>query len=77
MWITFGAADPLARLHLPLSLDQPWLIERAKNGSNGYRYGLFRLHDEIYSVFLWNGPSASQSDRSALLRALASIRAAS
>lgn len=77
LWIPFGPAEPFTGLHLPLSLDQPWQIERAKNGSNGYRYGAFRLHDQIYKVFLWNGPSAPRRDRSALLRALTSIRASS
>ena len=75
--IPFGPADPPTRLHLPLSLDQPWQIERAMNGTNGYRYGAFRLRGQIYKVFVWDGPSASRHDRSALLRALASIRDAS
>ena len=70
----FGPAEPFTRLHLPLSLDQPWQIARAGNGTTGYRYGAFRLHGQIYTVFVWNGPSAPPHDRSALLRALGSIR---
>lgn len=70
--LPFGLAEPFTRLHLPLSLDQPWQIERAR--ATGYRYGAFRLRGQIYTVFVWNGPSAPRRDRSALSRALGSIR---
>jgi hypothetical protein len=73
-WTPFGPSDPFTQLHLPLSLDQPWQIARAGNGATGYRYGAFRLHGQIYVTFVWNGPSAPPRDRSALLRALGSIR---
>jgi hypothetical protein len=72
--IPFGPAEPFTRLHLPLSLDQPWQIARAGNGTTGYRYGAFRLRGQIYVVSVWNGPSAPRSDRRALLRVLGSIR---
>ncbi len=73
-WSGFGPAAPFTRLHLPLSLDQPWTLAHGTNGHNGYRYGAFVLHGQIYKVFVWDGPSAPWHDRNALVRALASIR---
>jgi hypothetical protein len=64
------------RLHLPLSLNQPWFYERLRNGLHGYRYGLLGLGRQTYKVFLWTGAAAPPSDRAAVLNALASIRPA-
>ena len=68
---------PRPRLHLPLSLSQPWQISYARDRTSHWCWGAFRLHGEIYRVFMWNGPSAPRRDRRALVRALTSIREAS
>ena len=64
------------RLHLPLTLNQPWSEEKLGNGAVGYRWGFFRFHDSDYEVMYWSGLAAPASDRDAILRALKSIRPA-
>ena len=68
---------PPVRLHLPLSPDQPWDVERLASGAPGYRSGLFQYHGYVYSVLYWIGPDAPAADKAAVLRALRSIRPAS
>lgn len=71
-YIVIGPVGPhqLDRLHLPLSLGEPWI--RARVG--GYRYGDFRSGREIYQVMYWSGSQAPANDRLAVHRALRSIR---
>lgn len=61
------------RLHLPLSLDQPWFREHLRNGHDGYRWGYLRVHGLIYAVLFWSGRAAPAHDRAAVLTALASV----
>ena len=73
-WITIGPALPMSalRLHLPLSLHQPWFREHLKNGHDGYRWGYLRVHGRNYAVLFWSGRAAPAHDRAAVLTALAS-----
>jgi hypothetical protein len=61
------------RLHLPLSLNQPWFSERC-SVAVGCRYGLLRVSGRTYLVTYWSGPKAPAGDRAAILSALSSIR---
>ena len=61
------------RLHLPLSLHQPWFQQHLTNGSNGYRWGYLRVHGQFYEAFFWSGRAAPAKDRAAVLSALASV----
>jgi hypothetical protein len=61
------------RLHLPLSLHQPWFRERLTNGHDAYRWGYLRVHGQIYEAFFWSGRAAPTKDRAAVLSALASV----
>jgi hypothetical protein len=61
------------RLHLPLSLNQPWSREHLKNGHDGYRWGYLRVHGQFYEAFFWSGQAAPARDRAAVLSALASV----
>jgi hypothetical protein len=61
------------RLHLPLSLHQPWFREHLTNGHDGYRWGYLRVHRQIYEAFFWSGQAAPAHDRAAVLSALASV----
>ena len=74
-WLAVGPLLPKSavRLHLPLSLDQPWFREHLKNGRDGYRWGYLRVHGQFYEAFFWSGPAAPASDRAAALSALASV----
>ena len=77
--LMLGPGTTLApdRLHLPLSLKQPWYREHFANGKvGGYRYGFIRFRQADYSVTFWSGSAAPASDRAAVLRALESIRPA-
>lgn len=78
-WLGIGLGPPPSalRIHLPLSLHQPWFRERLKDGRLGYRWGYLRLRRQFYSVAYWSGRSAPARDRAAVLNALASIRPAS
>jgi hypothetical protein len=74
-----GALPPppsALRLHLPLSLHQPWFRERLTNGHHGYRWGYLRFHRQFYEVLYWSGRVAPTHDRAAVLNALSSIRLA-
>jgi hypothetical protein len=73
-WLAIGPLLPRSavRLHLPLSLDQPWFREHLTNGHDGYRWGYLRVHGQYYEAFFWSGRDAPARDRAAVLRALAS-----
>jgi hypothetical protein len=73
---TIGAPPPPSalRLHLPLSLDQPWFREHLRNGRHGYRWGYLSFHGQPYAVTFWSGRAAPARDRAAVLSALTSIR---
>ena len=74
-WVAIGPIFPSAvRLHLPLSLDQPWFREHLRNGHRGYRWGYLSLHRQLYEVSFWSGRAAPQHDRAAVLSTLTSIR---
>ncbi len=75
LWFGIGV-DPPARLHLPLSLDQPWSQEHLRNGARGYRWGYLTFHKELYEVFFWSGRAAPPHDRAAVLNTLTSIHPA-
>ena len=65
------------KLHLPLSLKQPWDREHfADRSVGGYRVGFLRFAASDYEVIYWSGTSAPERDRAAVLRALRSIRPA-
>jgi hypothetical protein len=61
------------RLHLPLSLHQPWFREHLKNGRLGYRWGYLRFDGQIYEAMFWSGRNAPPRDRAAVLSALAAV----
>jgi hypothetical protein len=63
-------------LHLPLSLNQSWHIEKTRDGASGYRLGWFDVKGQQYAVSFWSGPNAPPHDRAAVLSALGSIRPA-
>jgi hypothetical protein len=74
---TIGGLSPPAsalRLHLPLSLDQPWFREHLNNGRHGYRWGYLSFHRQPYAVMFWSGRAAPTRDRAAVVNALTSIR---
>ena len=75
-WLTIGPglATSALRIHLPLSLDQPWFREHLTNGHVGYRWGYLIVHGQPYEIMFWSGRAAPQDDRSAVLSALTSIR---
>jgi hypothetical protein len=77
-WFPFGPAVPgiTDRLHLPLSLNQPWAKEKLSSGRAGYRWGYLIFPHAEYQVMYWSGPKAPAADRAAILRALESIRPA-
>jgi hypothetical protein len=62
------------RLHLPLSLHQPWFRQHLTNGHDGYRWGYLRVHGQIYEAFFWSGRAAPAHDRAAVLTALTSVQ---
>ena len=64
------------RLHLPLTLGQPWFQDKLRDGRVSYRWGYLTFHNVEYQVMYWSGPNAPASDRAAVLRALESIRPA-
>jgi hypothetical protein len=76
-WLALGPLLPRSavRLHLPLSLDQPWFREHLRNGHDGYRWGYLRVHGQFYEAFFWSGRAAPAGDRAAVLSALASVHA--
>lgn len=69
-----GLPRSALRLHLPLSLRQPWFREHLRNGRNGYRWGYLMVRGQPYEVMFWSGRTAPARDRAAALNALASIR---
>jgi hypothetical protein len=75
-WLVIGPDPPPSalRIHLPLSLHQPWFREHLKNGRLGYRWGYLRFHRQFYEVMYWSGRAAPAHDRTAVLNALRSIR---
>jgi hypothetical protein len=76
-WFSPGPVGPNTdRLHLPLSLGQPWFQQKLDGGAADYRWGYLKFHNEEYQVSYWSGPRAPASDRAAILRALKSIRPA-
>lgn len=75
LWVGIGASPP-ARLHLPLSLGQPWFHEHLPSGASGYRWGYLSFHKKLYEIFFWRGRAASPRDRAAVLSALTSIHPA-
>ncbi len=76
-WFSPGPVGPGEdRLHLPLTLNQPWFDEKLNDGAVGYRWGYLRFHNAEYQVMYWSGPDAPAADRAAILRALESIRPA-
>jgi hypothetical protein len=77
-WFSPGPVAPPGadRLHLPLTLGQPWFQEKLKDGAVGYRWGYLTFHNVEYQVMYWSGPNAPAADRAAILRALGSIRPA-
>ena len=74
-WVPMGPFPPI-NLHLPLTLRQPWFEQKLNDGRVGYRWGSLRFHNQLYVVTYWSGPQAPADDRSAVLRALKSIRPA-
>ena len=73
-----GMGPPvIAKLHLPLTLDQPWNTYHLADGGVGARWGSFEYRGEEYGITYWSGPNAPAKDRAAVLRALRSIRAPS
>lgn len=67
------------RLHLPLTLKQPWAkpwyaAHGMRSRLAGARAGFFRLGGTSYEVVYWIGPTAAPNDRAAILRAVRSIR---
>jgi hypothetical protein len=72
LWAGFGAL--VERLHLPLSLDEPWMRRPVAAGTR--RYGFLRLQGHDYEVFVWTGRNAPPQDVASLLQALAAIRSA-
>jgi hypothetical protein len=78
LWLSPGPVGPVSvrRLHLPLTLSQPWFEERLKDGAVGYRWGYLMFHHAEYQVLYWSGPDAPAADQAAVLRALKSIRPA-
>lgn len=75
LWSGFGAPPP-ARLHVPLSLAQPWFREHLPGGTRGYRWGYLKFHQKLYEIFYWSGRAASPHDRASVLSALTSIHPA-
>jgi hypothetical protein len=75
LWLSIGPGVP-TRLHLPLSLNQPWNEEHLRNGTQGYRWGYLSFHGQIYEIFFWSGRAAPPHDRTALLNTLTSIHPA-
>jgi hypothetical protein len=75
LWDGLGV-DPTARLHLPLSLDQPWAQEHFRNGARGYRWGYLIFHGQLYDILFWSGRTPPPPDRAAVLNMLASIHPA-
>jgi hypothetical protein len=75
VWYGIGPA-PSDQLHLPLSLRQPWSKQKLTDGTAGYRWGFLRFRKMDYEVMYWSGPDAPANDRTAILRALESIRPA-
>jgi hypothetical protein len=74
-WAAISPATEQVRLHLPLSVKQPWLPEHSSSGrASGYHWGEVRFDNVDYRVIYWIGAAAPASDRVALLRALRSIR---
>jgi hypothetical protein len=69
-----GVPSSALRLHLPLSLDQPWFREHLRNGRYGYRWGYLSFHGQPYDIKFWSGRAAPARDRAAVLNALTSIR---
>jgi hypothetical protein len=61
------------RLHLPLSLHQPWFREHLTNGQDGYRWGYLRVHGQIYEAFFWSGRAAPMKARAAVRAVMASV----
>jgi hypothetical protein len=74
-WLVIGPDPPASalRLHLPLSLDQPWFREHLSNGRQGYRWGYLRFRRQFYAIRFWSGRAAPPRDRAAVLSALRSI----
>jgi len=64
------------RLHLPLSLHQPWFREHLTNGHDGYRWGYLRVHGQYYEAFFWSGHAAPARDRAAVLTTLTTVHPA-
>lgn len=75
LWVGIGVSPP-ARLHLPLSLAQPWFRERLPSGAGGYRWGYLSFRKKLYEIFFWSGRAASHHDRASVLSALTSIHPA-
>lgn len=78
VWLAdYWGRYPDRLLHLPLTLDQRgWYEETPPDGTAGYHYGFIRFHHDHYLVNYWSGTDAPATDRSAVLRALRSIRPA-
>ena len=77
-WLVIGPDPPpsAVRLHLPLSLHQPWFREHLRNGRLGYRWGYLRVRRLLYGALFWSGRAAAPHDRAAVLTALASVHPA-
>jgi hypothetical protein len=71
LWVVIGPAPP-TRLHLPLSLHEPWFKQSLPGGTrlSGWLSGGQPGHVP-YELALWIGRDASPVDRAALLHALA------
>lgn len=77
-WLGIGLSPPPSalRLHLPLSLHQPWFREHLRNGRLGYRWGYVSFDGQVYAAMFWSGRDAPARDRAAVLSALASVHPA-
>jgi hypothetical protein len=67
-WYAIGPA-PTTRLHLPLSLHEPWAEQRLPGGTRRWAWLAHGKPGTIpYELVMWIGRNASPSDRTALLR---------
>lgn len=75
-WLAIGPglSKSALRLHLPLSLSQPWFRQQLKDERHGYRWGYLIVHGQPYEIMFWSGRAAPAHDRAAVVNALTSIR---
>jgi hypothetical protein len=73
LWIVIGPSPP-TRLHLPLSLHEPWAHQSLPGGTRFWGWLSRGHHGQVpYELVVWIGRDASPADRAALLHALSAI----